>query len=158
MRLFEAGPQTTTTSKTSTFTTTTRKSAVCSLIGKCKGVVDNCEDPYHCEPVELKAFITSDVKNRTLSYTVQDHLRFFAANFNIRIDCCCHEFREAFVHGRGLIEMKSDCGPVTMPVKFDLTVWDNSFKMKITSYDKEFIHNSGIITCIDKKCRLELCC
>lgn len=162
--------RTTTSATTFTCSTTKKNHHQCGLTGKGKGFIDNCEDIHHSKIAELKVFITKDVKNRTLSYTVQNdsvELYLFASNFNIKIECCCHETMEVFVFGKGSVDFGSKCeSKDKTPVKFVLRVLEDCFGNKefvmiITSVeDKRIIHNSGTVKVSNKDSRsmLEICC
>lgn len=160
----------TTTSTTSTRSTTTHKHCRCSLSGKCKGVVDNCTDEFNGSIAVLKAFISINIIDRSISYTVQNDtakLHLFASNSNINIDCCCDDSATAIVYGKGYLAKESECEPeVKIPVKFHLKVWDKKldqleFQITIISdINKELIHNSGVVKICKNisDCTLAVCC
>lgn len=145
----------TTTSTTSTRSTTTKRPCrCCCLTGKGKGCISNRCDPFYQQTAVLKAFVNSDIKNRSIRYSIKkddmDYV-FYASAYDIEIKCPCQDCSTVIVCGKGSIEKRSKCNPITAWAKFILTVCKEetgcvTFKMEIKSEaSPELNHNSGIV-------------
>ena len=140
----------TTTSTTTTCTTTTKKECACYLVGKGKGYVSNHADDFCGCLATLNAFLfSSDVKTRSLCYTVQNDcakIQLSASAYEIKIQCCCQDPKKMVVCGRGCLKSADHPGPVN----FKLHAWHKykncyDIRMEITALDLEPIHDSGVI-------------
>ncbi len=146
----------TTTSTTSTSSTTTKKHCKCCLTGKGKGCITNrCDEFYHQTAI-LKAFVpNSDIKSRSIRYAIEKddvHYTFYAAAYDTKIECPCHDPDTVIVCGRGYIEKHSKCNKKTTDsARFTLIVCEEEtgqvqFKMEIKpETDSGLDHNSGIV-------------
>lgn len=144
----------TTTSTTSTCSTTTKRPCKCCLSGKGKGCISNRCDEFYLQTAVLKAFVGSDIKNRSIRYSIEKNdinYMFYASSYNIDLERSCQDSNTIIVCGNGYIKKQSKCNHITDLAKFILTVCEEEtgcvkFKMEIKAKTNlELSHNSGII-------------
>lgn len=140
----------TTTSTTTTKTTTTKKECKCCLAGKGHGHISNCDDEFYGCLATLKAFLfSSDVKNRKLSYKVQNDsakMQLIASAYEIKIQCCCHHPKNMVAYGKGCLKSPGHSGTVNFKLQVCHKTKDcYDIRMEITAPNLELIHDSGIM-------------
>jgi len=146
----------TTTCSTSTCSTTTKKPCRCCLTGKGRGCVENLCDEFNGQIAVLKAFVScSDIKDRSIRYSVKKGdicLDFYAADYNVKIECLCKHPDSIMLYGKGRVEKKSGCDSViTDTAKFKLSVCNikaNHIELKmeiIVDTKPKLNHNSGTV-------------
>ena len=99
----------------------------CSMMGKGRGCVCNCDDPYYDLPVSVYTFLPcGDRKNGTLRYLIGDSdlgLHLYACDRNVTLHCPAEGSRQIVVDGVGRLKVRDNQGgEQTGTASFTLTV------------------------------------
>lgn len=121
-----------------------------------KGCIYNCFDEFYNHMATLYSFLnSSDVKNRTIRYTVKtgsSALGMRATGYSIKVECLEHCYNKLIIYGNGYAKRLSKCNPdIAGNVSFILTVCKKApytleYRIEIKSRaNPKLNHDSGFV-------------